>query len=154
MRDSRNQSPILITFFVIYLKGFAWDGRWAAWHDSGPSTIKACSTRPRDGPRSVRVTSPQAVGNAFALFKDRLFVVTALGGLSLIIHDLRDPSTAAVIHLEARVHWENVERTFCRVLEGKDDKCVVALLMKSGEIRISAVDVKHGALSQPFRIGE
>ena len=153
MRDSRNQNPILITFFVIYLKGFAWDGRWAAWHETGPNTIKACSTRPRDGPRSVRVTSPQAVGNAFALFKDRLFVVTALGGLSLIIHDLRG-STSAVIHVEAGVHWENVGRTFCRVLEGEDGKCVVALLMKSGEIRISAVDVKSGALSQPFRIGE
>ena len=151
MRDSRNQNPILITFFVIYLRGFAWDGRWAAWHETGPNTIKVCSTKPRDGPR-FRVTSPQAVGNAFALFKDRLFVVSALGGLSLIIHDLRG-STSAVIHLD-RVQWENVERTFCRVLEGEDDKCVVALLMKSGEIRISAVDVKHGALSQPFRIGE
>ena len=153
MRDSRNQNPILITFFVIYLKGFAWDGRWAAWHETGPNTIKACSTKPRDGPRCVRVTSPQAVGNAFALFKDRLFVVTALGGLSLIIHDLRSPSSSVVL-LADMVQWENVETTFCRVLEGEDDKCVVALLMKSGEIRISAVDVKSGALSQSYRIGE
>ena len=155
----------------IHLKGFAWDGRWAAWHDSRPSSITVQSTKRRDdfgadAPSCVTVTSPQAVGNAFALCRDRLFVVSALGGLSLIIHDLNGllhdlndvdadrGASSEVVPLADRVHWENVDRTFCTVLESEADKCVVALVMKSGEICVSAVDVKSGVLSQSFRIGE
>ena len=148
----------------IHLKGFAWDGRWAAWHDSRPSSITVQSTKRRDdfgadAPSCVTVTSPQAIGNAFALCRDRLFVVSALGGLSLILHDLNDVdadrgASSEVVPLADRVHWENVDRTFCTVLESEADKCVVALVMKSGEICVSAVDVKSGVLSQSFRIGE
>ena len=124
------------------------------------------------------MTSPQAVGNAFTLSSDRLFVVSSLEGLTLVIHDLnglRDlngdlnsdlnhgpdnhnrglgPASKVVI-LADRVNWQNVDRTFCKVLKSENSrKCVVALVMKSGEICISVVDVKSGALSQSFRIGE
>ena len=48
-----------------------------------------------------------------------------------------------------------MDRTLCRVLESEiSRKCVVALVMKSGEICVSVVNVKSGALSQSFRIGE
>ena len=146
----------------IHLKGFAWDGSWAARHDTGPNTITVWPTKRGGFGDSVKITSQQAIGNAFTLHKDHLFVVSSLGGLSVIVHDLSSLNdlnmTSAkvpkVISLADRVHWDAVDRTFCYVLEDKVDVCVVMLIMKSGEILVTAVDVKSGVLSQSFKIGE